>query len=214
MSTSCYAAKVWRFCREEAGSRKYQIPASVHFVNTTSSWSAISRGAVLHGLTKKKFGSPLKVTVKSRIARESLGVVGEELYDEDVHPAEDKSFDHFLRQDVATKVMKWHVVTVSSDGIPMKNAHCLTEVSTDDRVTKSQSITPFQSSSPNFLTKYPKRSSPTFTSLSMTNPPTARMSPSRRLLKSHGKFRLTGRLSKLSKTTWESASRSWSTLLR
>ncbi|KAI7782498.1 actin-like atpase domain-containing protein [Diaporthe eres] len=72
-------------------------------------WSSICRGAVIHGMTKKKLGSQLRVEVASRIARESCGVAGEEPYDAKVHPPEDKWFDLILRKDVCIRLMKWHV---------------------------------------------------------------------------------------------------------
>lgn len=77
------------------------------------SLSAIFRGAVIHGMTKKKLGGPFEVSVKSRIARQSYGVVCQEPWDEEQHNPEDKWFDSILLKDVSVRVMKWHVVSVS-----------------------------------------------------------------------------------------------------
>lgn len=77
-------------------------------------------------MTRKRLGSSLKVAVKSRIARESLGVVCEESWDEDRHHPQDKRFDFILRKDVAIKVMRWHVVQVSSTSISIGILHLLT----------------------------------------------------------------------------------------
>lgn len=120
------------------------------------SWSAVFRGAVIHGMTRKNFGSPLKVAVKSRIARESYGVVCEEPWNEEMHHPEDRWVDHILQKEVAIRVMKWHVVQVSSTTLCIENVHILTAVITDDRETKSQKRS--QSNSPNILMSYLTRS--------------------------------------------------------
>lgn len=80
---------------------------------TLPSWSAISRGAVVHGLTQLKIATPLKVDIKSRIARVSWGIACQEPFDRDVHHSEDMWFDPDLRMNVAVRVMKWHLVQVS-----------------------------------------------------------------------------------------------------
>lgn len=181
---------------------------------TSSSWSAICRGAVIHGMTKKKLGSQLRVEVASRIARQSYGVVGEEPYDEEMHHQEDRWFDPILRKDVAIKVMWWHVKQVSSNKLSTEHVHLLTDVSTGDRATASKTSNRSESSSPDFLTKFHPRylpkSSPTYTSLSPTNPLNAKTSPSRRPLQLHGTSQAIGIPSKLLKTNWGSASRNWS----
>lgn len=79
---------------------------------TTSSWSAISRGAVIHGFMKLKIDTPFSVDVGSRISRANYGVMCEELFDDNLHPLEDKVFDNVLQKPVAIRVMKWHVVQV------------------------------------------------------------------------------------------------------
>ncbi|KAK7721306.1 hypothetical protein SLS64_001602 [Diaporthe eres] len=75
----------------------------------SSNWSAISRGAVIYGMTKMKLDTSFSVSVRSRISRASFGVVCEEEWDDDLHHAEDKMFDTVLQKDVCIRVMKWHV---------------------------------------------------------------------------------------------------------
>lgn len=93
---------------------------------TTSSWSAISRGAVIHGLSKLKIDTPFSVDIGSRISRASYGAVCEELFDDDLHPLEDKVFDNILQKPVAIRVMKWHVVQVRCIQTSITFDRCLT----------------------------------------------------------------------------------------
>lgn len=67
---------------------------------------------MIHGLTKLKIDTPFSVEVGSRIARASYGAICEEIWDEDVHYPQNKSFDGILRKDVSINVMKWLVVQV------------------------------------------------------------------------------------------------------
>lgn len=148
---------------------------------TSSSWSAICRGAVIYGMTKKKLGSQLRVEVASRIARESYGVVGEEPFDKKVHPPEDQWFDHILGKDMCIRLMKWHVKKVNNSRLSMGNVHLLTDVSTGDRASASETSNRSESSSPNFLRRHltrPSASSPRYSSLTPTNPLNAWTSPS------------------------------------
>lgn len=184
----------------------------IYALLTSSSWSSIIRGAVIHGMSRKNFGSPLKVVVKSRIARESLGVVCEEPYNEDVHHPDDKLFDNVLQKDVGIRVMKWHVTRVSNTGLCTENVRFLTAVTTGHRATKFQKL--FQSNSSNILMSYPRRSLPTYTSLWQKTPLHGRMIPSKWLLKLHGTFKLTGSPSQFSSTTNKRHSGCWSTLSR
>lgn len=177
---------------------------------TSSSWSSICRGAVIHGMTKKKLGSQLRVEVASRIARESYGVAGEEPYDAKVHPPENKWFDLILRKDVCIRLMKWHVQKVNNNRLSMENVHLLTDVSTGDRATASKTSNRLESSSPDFSRRHltrPSASSPRYTSLKLTNPLNAWTSPSQRPLNLRGTSRSIGIHSKLSKTNWGSATR-------
>lgn len=96
---------------------------------TSSSWSAISRGAVIYGMTKMKLDTPFSVSVRSRISRASFGVVCEEDWDDDRHYLEDKMFDAILQKDVAIRVMKWHVLLVSRTNIRIRIRHYLTYMS-------------------------------------------------------------------------------------
>ncbi|ROW09511.1 hypothetical protein VMCG_02170 [Cytospora schulzeri] len=56
-------------------------------------WSAISRGAVIHGLTQQKVDSPFISKVRSRIARASYGVVCQVEWDEEKYDRHDYSVD-------------------------------------------------------------------------------------------------------------------------
>lgn len=76
---------------------------------TSSSWSAISRGAVIHGLTQQKIESPLISQVKSRIARASYGVVCQEKWNDKKHNEEDHALDDDTGEDKAVRQMKWIV---------------------------------------------------------------------------------------------------------
>lgn len=94
----------------------------------SSSWSAISRGAVIHGMTKLKLDTPFSVGVRSRISRASFGAICEEEWDDDRHYPEDKIFDPILQRDVAIRIMKWHVLLVRRTRISMKIRHFLTSM--------------------------------------------------------------------------------------
>ncbi|KAL1876468.1 hypothetical protein Daus18300_002712 [Diaporthe australafricana] len=73
-------------------------------------WSAVSRGAVIHGMAKLKIKTPYSVVVGARISRLNIGVVGQEIWDEEKHDPVDQLLDHILQEHVAINVMKWHLV--------------------------------------------------------------------------------------------------------
>lgn len=103
-----------------------------------NSWTAICRGAVIHGMTVEKVDSPLVVDVQSRIARKSpvphtciffhslpqspthqragasYGIICQEKWDKNVHLDEDKFFDPQQRCWKATNQMKWLMKEVRS----------------------------------------------------------------------------------------------------
>ncbi|KAJ4418730.1 hypothetical protein N0V82_005403 [Gnomoniopsis sp. IMI 355080] len=70
-------------------------------------WSAICRGAVIHGMTVEKVDSPLSVEIRSRVARASYGIVCREAWDPTKHSIEDKIFDPQQQLWKATNQMKW-----------------------------------------------------------------------------------------------------------
>lgn len=139
-SISSNTVKVLRSYSVEDRSREYRSNPSPPRLPllTSCSWSAVYRGAVIYGMTKKNFSSPLKVAIKSRIARESCGVICEEPWNDELHNPECKKFDIILRKDMAIRVMKWHAVKVSSTTLCIMNARFLTALIPDDRATKSQ----------------------------------------------------------------------------
>lgn len=77
--------------------------------NIGSSWTAICRGAVIHGLTVEKVPSHFSVEVASRISRASYGVMCMEKWDEQKHQGhpEDRIFDNQHRMWKANNQMKW-----------------------------------------------------------------------------------------------------------
>lgn len=76
-------------------------------------WSAVSRGAVIHGLMSAKLPSERSVKVKTRVSRASFGVEGQEDFDPLKHDAKDKVWDKDLRRNVVRNVMKWFIKKVS-----------------------------------------------------------------------------------------------------
>ncbi|KAK7748771.1 hypothetical protein SLS53_000795 [Cytospora paraplurivora] len=72
-------------------------------------WSAISRGAVLHGLAKLKIDTPLVAPIKARIARASYGVVCQEKWNEEKHDQDDHILDDDTGEYKAVRQMKWVV---------------------------------------------------------------------------------------------------------
>lgn len=109
----------------------------VSFFLFLASWTAICRGAVIHGLTVEKADSRFAVEVRSRIARKthlgtvlavihlgprlthmhsdaSYGIVCLEKWDKSKHLQEDKKFDKQDRKWKANNQMKWLVVEAST----------------------------------------------------------------------------------------------------
>ncbi|KAI3391752.1 hypothetical protein diail_6846 [Diaporthe ilicicola] len=69
-------------------------------------WSAICRGAVIHGLTHEKSDSNLTVQVRSRIARASYGIICQEIFDPGKHLEEDRIWDEDQQSDKAGNQFK------------------------------------------------------------------------------------------------------------
>ncbi|ROW13226.1 hypothetical protein VPNG_04861 [Cytospora leucostoma] len=72
-------------------------------------WSAISRGAVLHGLAKLKIDTPLVAPIRARIARASYGVVCQEKWNDEKHDQDDHILDDDTGEYKAVRQMKWVV---------------------------------------------------------------------------------------------------------
>ncbi|KAJ4396182.1 hypothetical protein N0V93_000401 [Gnomoniopsis smithogilvyi] len=72
-------------------------------------WTAICRGAVIHGMTVEKIDSSLGVKVRSRVARASYGIVCQETWDSAIHLEDDKVFDEQQQLWKARNQMKWLV---------------------------------------------------------------------------------------------------------
>lgn len=81
---------------------------------TLGSWSAISRGAVIHGLTQQKIVSPFISQIRSRIARASYGIVCQEKWDDEKHDEEDHILDDITGEEKAVRQMKWVLRLVRS----------------------------------------------------------------------------------------------------
>lgn len=64
-------------------------------------------------MAKLKIKTPFSVAVSARISRWNVGVICQEIWDKGKHDSVDKLFDHILQKNVATKVMKWHLMQVS-----------------------------------------------------------------------------------------------------
>ncbi|KUI61643.1 hypothetical protein VP1G_08816 [Cytospora mali] len=84
-------------------------------------WSAISRGAVIHGLTQLKIESPWASQIKSRIARASYGVVCQETWDDEKHEEDDRFLDEDTGELKAVRQMKWSIrlgQDIEKDNLP------------------------------------------------------------------------------------------------
>ncbi|KAF3767181.1 hypothetical protein M406DRAFT_39804 [Cryphonectria parasitica EP155] len=69
-------------------------------------WTAIARGAVIHGMTAEKIDPQFTVQIRSRISRASYGIVCQEDWDEEEHRPEDKIWDDEQQKYRATMQMK------------------------------------------------------------------------------------------------------------
>lgn len=114
MNTSGDVALVWKCCSDRALNRKYRWSVEVFFLLTSGSLSAISRGAVIHGLTQQKIESPLVSQVRSRVSRASYGVVCQEKWNHAKHDDEDYILNDDTGERKAVRQMKWIVRLVRS----------------------------------------------------------------------------------------------------
>lgn len=78
------------------------------------SWTAICRGAVIHGMTVEKMDSKFAVGVRSRIARASYGIICQEKWDETEHSEEDKFWDEDQQIWTSRTQMKWLITEAST----------------------------------------------------------------------------------------------------
>lgn len=87
------------------------------------SWTAICRGAVIHGMTVEKMESRFAVEVRSRIARASYGILCQEKWDDEKHLPEDKIWDEDQQSWKSKNIVKWLVreVIPSSESITSKH---------------------------------------------------------------------------------------------
>ncbi|KAF5547314.1 heat shock 70 kDa 12B [Fusarium mexicanum] len=78
-------------------------------------WTAVLRGAVLHGLARINHTSSIKVTVASRVSRHSYGTLVNILpFDAKEHDAKDRVWDDGQREFLAVEQTRWFVEIGSS----------------------------------------------------------------------------------------------------
>ncbi|RBQ72997.1 hypothetical protein FVER14953_07907 [Fusarium verticillioides] len=78
-------------------------------------WTAVLRGAVLHGLARTNHASSIKVTVASRVSRHSYGtLVNISPFDPKEHDAKDRVWDAGLQEFLAVEQTRWFVEIGSS----------------------------------------------------------------------------------------------------
>ncbi|KAF5652168.1 Hsp70 chaperone protein [Fusarium sp. NRRL 25303] len=78
-------------------------------------WTAVLRGAVLHGLARTNHTSSIKVTVASRVSRYSYGtLVNISPFDAKDHDAKDRVWDAVLQEFLAVEQTQWFVEIGSS----------------------------------------------------------------------------------------------------
>ncbi|KAF5638257.1 mitochondrial-type heat shock 70 [Fusarium tjaetaba] len=70
-------------------------------------WSAICRGAVVHGITHHGLSATLGVTVGARVARNSYGVMFDTQFDSQKHHRSDKCWSEEEQEWQATNQMQW-----------------------------------------------------------------------------------------------------------
>lgn len=81
------------------------------------SWTAVLRGAVLHGLARTNHTSSIKVTVASRVSRHSYGTLVNILpFDAKEHDTKDQVWDEGQREFLAVEQTRWFVEIVSQMG--------------------------------------------------------------------------------------------------
>ncbi|TPX17742.1 uncharacterized protein E0L32_002843 [Thyridium curvatum] len=68
-------------------------------------WTAVCRGAVIHGLNQQKTSSKQKVAIESRIARASYGICQDE--EQGRGAMKDLEYDELLGRNIARNQMKW-----------------------------------------------------------------------------------------------------------
>ncbi|KAF5536279.1 heat shock 70 kDa 12B [Fusarium napiforme] len=78
-------------------------------------WTAVLRGAVLHGLARTNHTSSIKVTVASRVSRHSYGtLVNISPFDPKEHDSKDRAWDGGLQEFLAVEQTRWFVQIGSS----------------------------------------------------------------------------------------------------
>ncbi|KAF5607897.1 heat shock 70 kDa 12B [Fusarium subglutinans] len=78
-------------------------------------WTAVLRGAVLHGLARTNHTSSIKVTVASRVSRHSYGTLVNILpFDAKEHDVKDRVWDDGQREFLAVEQTRWFVEIGSS----------------------------------------------------------------------------------------------------
>lgn len=109
---------MWRFYSPKVLSRKLSCSKSCRYVLPEEqfmicySWTAICRGAVIHGMSVEKMDSRFVVEVQSRICRASYGVICQEKWDETKHLPQDKFWDEDQQSWKAARQIKWFLKEV------------------------------------------------------------------------------------------------------
>lgn len=121
-STSSSIAVMLKSSKPAVLSRKLTHPVSFFLTKllisyflffSLSSWTAICKGAVVHGLVSEKLAPHIAVEVRSRISRASYGIICQEDFDETKHLEEDKIWDSSQQCSKAVNQMKWLIRRVS-----------------------------------------------------------------------------------------------------
>ena len=100
---------------QSKGSNPYvSCPGMLHWIQPDlSRWTAVSRGAVIHGLLAENIATGLHTKVTSRIARMSCGFVTDEDWDSNKHHKQDRVWNKDWRQWHAQNQMSWFLHIVS-----------------------------------------------------------------------------------------------------
>ncbi|KAI8228109.1 hypothetical protein K4K54_002426 [Colletotrichum sp. SAR 10_86] len=96
-------------CRYLRSYLRSNIDESINLMQSTGTkpWTAICRGASIHGLTQQSLTDGFSVSVKSRIARVSYGVAMSVKFDPKKHLAEDKFWCDVAQRYMAGSQMEW-----------------------------------------------------------------------------------------------------------
>ena len=103
------APEASRKCNQQSMPSVYNSPSPCH------RWTAVSRGAVMHGLMEQQEGGAPRVGISSRIARASFGTTCNILpWEEGVHHQRDRAWCPIQQEYLAIDQTRWFLITVSA----------------------------------------------------------------------------------------------------